>query len=131
MRSLASGVAEGEVTVLTVALSLWGGFDVHTGRIIEPSHPSCGELLTGRIVVMPTGRGSSSASSILAEAIRLGTAPAGIILAEPDPILTVGAIVAEKLYGKSIPIVVCGDDFSRATRLRIVAENGTATIEAV
>lgn len=128
MRSLVSGTAEGDVTVLTVALSLWGGFDVHTGRISEPSHPSFGVLLSGRIVVMPTGRGSSSASSILAESIRLGTAPAGIILAEPDPILTVGAIVAQKLYGKSIPIVVCGADFTQAKRLRITADKGAATI---
>jgi predicted aconitase with swiveling domain len=107
VRSLSAGTANGEPVVLPTALSFWGGFDVVTGRIIDRSHPSNGELLTGRIVIMPVGRGSSSGSSILAEAIRRGTAPAALILSEPDPILTVGAIVAQKLYGRTIPIVVC------------------------
>jgi predicted aconitase with swiveling domain len=106
-RILVDGTAKGDVMVLHTPLSFWGGFDVATGRIMDRSHPSCGELLTGRIVVMPCGRGSSSGSSILAEAIRRGTAPAGLILTDADPILTVGSIVAQKLYGLSIPIVVC------------------------
>jgi predicted aconitase with swiveling domain len=109
VRTLCEGVAEGQPVVLTTPLSFWGGFDVATGRIIDRSHPSFGEVLSGRIVIMPVGRGSSSGSSILAEAIRRRTAPAGLILTDPDPILTVGAIVAQKLYGRSIPIVVCPD----------------------
>ena len=119
-RSLTEGTAEGESVVLSTPLSFWGGFDVSTGRIIDRSHPSNGALLTGKIVVMPVGRGSSSGSSILAEAIRRGTAPAGLILSEPDPILTVGAIVAQKLYGRSIPIVVCKEPVPRG-RLTIKA----------
>ena len=107
VRSLSAGTANGQPIVLATALSFWGGFDVATGRIIDRSHPSNGELLTGRIVIMPVGRGSSSGSSILAEAIRRGTSPSALILPEPDPILTVGAIVAQKLYGRTIPIVVC------------------------
>src|SRR5262249_32029044 len=109
--------------------SFWGGFDVASGRIVDRSHPSCGELLTGRIVVMPSGRGSSSASSVLAEALRTGTAPAGLILSEPDPILTVGAICGERLYRKRLPIVICdGDEFAkvpRSGRVRITAEPAT------
>jgi predicted aconitase with swiveling domain len=106
-RALTPGEAEGQLTLLTEPLSFWGGFDAGTGRIIDRSHHAFGEVLTGRIVAMPSGRGSSSASSVLAEAIRLGTAPAGLILAEPDPIITVGAIVAAKLYGTHCPVVVC------------------------
>ena len=55
---------------------------------------------------MPSGRGSSSSATVLAESIRLGTGPAGIVLAEPDEIVAVGAIVAAELYGIAIPIVV-------------------------
>ena len=54
----------------------------------------------GRILVMRAGRGSSSGSSVLAEAIRAGTAPAAIVLAERDAILAVGAMVAAELYGR-------------------------------
>ena len=55
---------------------------------------------------MPCGRGSSSSSTVLAEAIRLGTAPAAIVLSEPDPILVIGALVAQRLYARTCPIVV-------------------------
>jgi len=60
------------------------------------------------VLVMPVGKGSSSASSILLEAVRLGTAPAAIVLAEPDAILALGAAVARELYGVSPAVVVAG-----------------------
>ena len=59
---------------------------------------------------MPSGRGSSSSSSVLAESIRLGTAPLAILLADPDEILVLGALVAEYLYGRTCPIVVLPAD---------------------
>ena len=55
--------------------------------------------------MLPSGRGSSSSSSVLAEAIRLGTAPLAILLAEPDEILVLGALVAEYLYQRTCPIL--------------------------
>jgi uncharacterized protein len=106
-RTLVEGRAEGPLTLWSVPLSFWGGYDSRTGAVIDHSHPAFGSVVAGRILAMPSGRGSSSASSVLAEAIRLGTAPAGIILAQPDPIIAVGAIVAARLYGKACPIVVC------------------------
>jgi hypothetical protein len=62
--------------------------------------------LTGVLLAIPHGRGSSSSSSVLAEAIRLGTAPAGIILNELDEILLVGAMVANDLYQVGFPLAV-------------------------
>ena len=87
-------------------LSLWGGMDARSGRLSDHHHPQLGATVTGRVLVMPSGRGSSSSSSVLAEAIRLGTAPLAILLAEPDEILVLGALVAEYLYGRTCPIVV-------------------------
>jgi predicted aconitase with swiveling domain len=55
---------------------------------------------------MPSGRGSSSSSSVLAEAIRLGTSPAAIILLTADPIVALGSIVAGELYGRAVPVLV-------------------------
>ena len=106
-RGYTEGEAAGVALVLSAPLSFWGGIDVETGRIIDNSHPDLGQQVTGRILVMPGGRGSSSASAVLAESIRRATGPAGIILAIPDPILTVGALVARALYGLRCPIVVC------------------------
>lgn len=113
-RVLAPGSVTAAATVLSEPLSLWGGLDPATGELIDPHHPQRGRSLAGRVVVMPGGRGSSSSSSVLAEAVRAGHAPAGFVLAEPDLILAVGAAVAEELYGASLPIVVLEPaDFAR------------------
>jgi predicted aconitase with swiveling domain len=92
------------------------GFDVQSGRISDVHSPAAGESVVGRVLVMPTGRGSSSASTALAEAVRLGTAPAAIILGETDEILVVGAIVARTLYERSCPIVLVGRADLRSIR---------------
>ena len=105
--ALTRGDAEGQALVLTLPLSFWGGIDPETGLIIDHSHPQRGACVSGRVLVMPGGRGSSSSSAVLAEAIRLGTGPSGLVLGTPDPVLTVGALVARFLYGLACPIVVC------------------------
>lgn len=92
--------------VLSEPLSLWGGMDPATGELIDPHHPQRGANLAGRAVVMRSGRGSSSSASVLAEAVRAGMAPAAILLEEPDLILSIGAAVAEELYGVRVPVVV-------------------------
>jgi predicted aconitase with swiveling domain len=96
--------------VLAEGLSLWGGMDPATGELIDAHHPQRGAILSGRVVVMPSARGSSSSASVLAEAVRAGTAPAAIVLGEPDLILAIGAAVAEELYGVRVPVVVLPPD---------------------
>ena len=99
---LVAGEARGPI-LATAPLSFWGGYDPEAGRVIDRSHPALGAAFAGRILVMPSGRGSSSSSTVLAEAIRLGTAPAAIVLSEPDPILVIGALVAHRLYRPHLP----------------------------
>ena len=105
-RVLADGAADGAALVLSEPLSLWGGVDPATGTIIDARHPQRGSSTAGRVLVMPAGRGSSSSSSVLAETVRAGCAPAAILLGAPDLILAVGAAVAEELYGRQLPVVV-------------------------
>lgn len=124
-RALAPGTAEGEALVLEQPLSFWGGTDPATGRIIDRHHPQAGALVAGRIVVMPFGRGSSSSSTVLAEALRRGTGPAGIVLLRPDPILALGSVVAAELYGRQCPIVVLPEDAYRS-----IATGDRVTVEA-
>lgn len=127
------GSATGELLVLDEPVSFWGGVSAD-GEIVDAHHRQCGTSITGRVVAMTSGRGSSSASSVLAEQIRSGSAPAAIILAEPDTILVLGAVVAAELYGRSMPIVRLdapawehlvglGD-----VRLTVTAEDEAATI---
>jgi uncharacterized protein len=107
-RALLSGQASGTALVLDEPLSFWGGLDPETGLIIEDRHSQRGQSVAGRVVVMAAGRGSSSSSNVLAEALRLGTGPAAILLIEADEIVLVGALVVELLDGVTMPIVVLG-----------------------
>ncbi len=103
--ALVEGRAEGEVLFADVALSFWGGVDPRTGIVIDRHHPLCGECVTGRILAIPSGRGSCTGSSVLMELILSGKAPAGIVFAGREDILSLGAIVADEMFGRSIPMV--------------------------
>ena len=105
-RPLVPGAGAGQVLRLDEPLSFWGGVDPATGRIIDRRHPRRGESVSGRVLVMPYGRGSSSSSSVLLEGVRLGTAPAAVVLRELDGILALGAAVARELYERSPPVVL-------------------------
>jgi predicted aconitase with swiveling domain len=102
-------VAAGELLVLDAPLSFWGGVDP-AGRVVDVHHPQHGDVLAGRVVAMPSGRGSSSSSSVLAEQIRTGSAPAAVLIVEADAIVVLGALVAAELYDRSMPIVQVSPD---------------------
>lgn len=105
-KPIVAGAANGVAVVSAQPLSFWGGFNPQTGEIIDRRHERCGEIIAGKVFVFPQGKGSSTASAILLESIRSGTAPAAIVTSNVDPILALGAIVAEELYGKTVPMVV-------------------------
>lgn len=98
------GVAEGEILVLTEPVSFWGGVN-HHGEIIDVHHAQHKAKMTNKILVMPSGRGSSSATAVLAELIRTGDGPLGIVMLQCDTILVIGALVSAEIYGISMPIV--------------------------
>lgn len=103
---LVTGNATGHPLILDEPLSLWGGLDPHTGNIIDQRHPQCGQNVRGKVLILPSGRGSSSASSILMEAIRNQQAPSAIIMAVADGILALGSVVARELYTTAPPVAV-------------------------
>jgi uncharacterized protein len=131
--TLVAGSARGDVFALAEPLSFWGGFDAASGAVTDHRHPDRGRTLSGQIVAVASARGSSSGASVLAEAIRLGTAPAAFVLSTRDAILTVGAQVAAELYAKACPIVLVSEvDLAlvRASRRAVVTTDGAhATIE--
>jgi len=131
-RTVHPGAGRGRLLALEAPLSFWGGTD-EAGRIVDAHHPQHGTVLAGQVVLLPAVRGSSSSSSVLAEQIRSGTAPAALVLTEPDAILLLGAWVAAELYGRSVPIVVLArPDLARLRAVRgavtVRAEPGTATV---
>lgn len=131
-KCLVPGTADGRLAVLTAPLSLWGGLDLESGKVADVNHPQHGEVIAGRILVMPGGRGSSSSSSVLLESARLGIQPKAIVITDCDPILVVGALVAAELYGVSIPVVQATPEVLESMKLarsaRLSAEPGKAWI---
>ncbi len=130
-RVLLCGSARGSALVLKEPLSIWGGLDPTTGKIIDRRHPQVDAVVIGTVLVLPLGRGSSSSSSVLAEAIRLGTAPRAIVMVEPDYVILLGAIAAEELYGITCPIVVVEQNVYETIRTGDevdIAENGEASV---
>ncbi len=108
------GLGEGVALVSAEALSFWGDVDPATGRVTNPRHPLHGERLGGRVLVYPFGRGSCTTSNILLELIRTGQAPAAIVTRSVEPVLAVGPLVGEALYGRTIPMVtVEAEEFAR------------------
>ena len=117
--ALTPGQARGMTLVLDEPISFWGGVDENTGQVIDTHHPQSGASVVGMILVLRCGRGSSSSSSVLAECLRNGVGPAAIVLADPDPILALGALVANELYGTEIPVVVlAGDGYAACSAAR-------------
>lgn len=105
-KPLVKGAAAGTALVTDTPLSFWGGVDPHTGEVIDRRHPLAGDTMANRILVLPCGRGSCSASGVLLESIANGTAPAGIVVSEIDPILGLGAILGEELLSRTVAVVL-------------------------
>jgi len=103
-RALHPGSSSGELLILDQPISFWGGVD-HHGVIIDVHHPQCGLSVAGKVLVMTSGRGSSSATAVLAELIRAKKAPAAMIFTECDIILVIGALVSAELYQIQMPMV--------------------------
>jgi uncharacterized protein len=96
----------GPLLRLAEPVSFWGGVDEKTGRIIDGHHPQFQVSLVGTALLMGAARGSSSSSSTLLECVRLGTAPALLLLTERDTILAVGVAAAWEIYGRGPSVVV-------------------------
>ncbi len=122
---LVEGFAEGQVCYLDEPLSFSGGLNSGTGRVTERWHPQFDAILTGKVLVMPSGRGSSSGSAVLAEALRRGTGPCAIVLSERDGLVSAGAIVSNDLYDQNCPVVLV----SHEDRVKLV-DGKTVRVEA-
>ncbi len=95
---------EGEIVVCSEGLSFWGGVDPDTGVVIDAHHHLHGQSVAGRIVLMPTSRGSCSGSGVLLALALKGHAPAALIFREDEEILTLGAAIASRMFDKTVGV---------------------------
>ncbi|MCW3783149.1 cis-3-hydroxy-L-proline dehydratase [Defluviimonas salinarum] len=128
--SIIAAKAEGPVVALAEGLSFWGGVDPVTGRVIDAHHPACGTALAGRIVMMPTSRGSCSGSGVLLELALSGHAPGALIFREAEDILTLGALIAARMYDRPLAVVRLDADSYAALASKPAARLTGTNIEA-
>ena len=94
-RVIKAGRAEGVALVSREPIGFFGMVDAETGIVIEKGHPLAGQSIAGRVLVFPTGKGSTVGSYSLYRLAKAGLAPAAIVNAESEPIVAVGAIIGD------------------------------------
>jgi hypothetical protein len=94
-RVIKAGRARGVALVSPEPVGFLGGVDPDTGVVVEPGHPLEGESIAGRVLVFPTGKGSTVGSYTLYRLAQNGVGPAAIVNAESEPIVAVGAIISD------------------------------------
>lgn len=104
-QAILPGTAEGAVLACAEPLSFWGGVDPATGRVIDVHHPLAGQSLAGRILVMPGTRGSCTGSGVLLDMVLNGHAPAALVFAELEDVVTLGAMIGAEMFGKPLPVL--------------------------
>lgn len=122
-RKVMGGKAEGEALVSVEPVSFYGGVDPVSGCVTEPGHCCCGENITGKVFVFPTGKGSTVGSYVIYRMKKLGTAPAAIINVETEAILATGCVISDiplvdKLDRNPVEIIKTG------MRVRVDADEG-------
>ena len=103
-RKIYAGSAEGEALVTKMGISFYGGVDPDSGIIVERGHELEGQSIAGKILVFPSGKGSTVGSYTLYRLKVNGIAPAAIVNAECETITAVGCIIAEIPCVDHIPI---------------------------
>ncbi|SHI80472.1 predicted aconitase subunit 2 [Dethiosulfatibacter aminovorans DSM 17477] len=94
-RMISEGVSEGNVIVSEDAVCFYL-VEPETGVVVEKNHSLEGKSIAGKILVMPSGKGSSVVQADgLFKLAKHDNAPLGIIVEYPDPVLVSGAIVME------------------------------------
>jgi uncharacterized protein len=94
-RVIYDGTAAGAVLVSSEPLSFFGGFDLETGVVTEKGHPLEGTSVAGRVLVFPTGKGSTVGSYALLRLVKQGVAPVALVMKTCDTTVAVGAIISE------------------------------------
>lgn len=122
-RKIYKGIAEREAIVTKDGISFYGGVDPDTGKVVEVGHELEGQSITGKILVFPTGKGSTVGSYTLYRMKKNNTAPAAIVNEQIDTVIAVGCIISE------IPCVDKIDVNEIKTGQKMVVNGSEGTVE--
>ena len=94
-RPIVEGISRGRALVSGNPLSFLGGVNPETGVVIERNHDLNGRCIKNVILCFPHGHGSTVGSYVLYSLARRGLAPKAIVNERADPVVVVGAVIAE------------------------------------
>ena len=123
VRVIKEGCAVGIALVSAESIGFLGGVDGMTGIVTEKGHPLEGQCVAGKVLVFPTGKGSTVGSYVLYQLAVNDLAPAAIINAESEPIVAVGAIIGEIPMVDQMPI----EEIQSGDHVRV--DGGLVTVE--
>jgi predicted aconitase with swiveling domain len=123
-RTIFPGQISAQALVSRMGISFYGGIDPETGLITEARHDLEGQCVAGKVLVFPSGKGSTVGSYILYRLKHNGNAPAAIINAECETITAVGCIISEIPCVDQVEI----DMLSTGMHLRVDADAGTVDV---
>ena len=124
-RTIYQGLAEGEALVTSMGISFFGGVDPDTGIVVEKGHQLEGQSISGKVLVFPTGKGSTVGSYTLYRLKMNGVAPAAIVNAQCETITAVGCIIAEIPCVDQIPI----DQLNTGDAISLDGAQGTIEVK--
>lgn len=119
-RTIHPGIAEGEVLATSMGISFFGGVDPESGVVVERGHELEGQSIAGKILVFPTGKGSTVGSYTIYRLKYSGSAPAAIINAECETITAVGCIISDIPCIDQVPL----EQIQTGQRVRVDGERG-------
>ncbi|HVN54267.1 MAG TPA: DUF126 domain-containing protein [Anaerolineaceae bacterium] len=123
-RRIYPGHAAGEALVSRMGISFFGGVDPETGIVVEKGHDLAGQSIQGKILVFPSGKGSTVGSYTLYRLKKACLAPAAILNAECETITAVGCIIAEIPCVDHLPI----SQIRSGDRIQVDGETGCVEI---
>ena len=111
-RSIVPGHCRGKALVSMKPISFLGGVDPDSGLIVEVDHDLKGKGVKDTILCFPHGHGSTVGSYVIYSLVKRGLGPKAIINQTADPVVVVGAIIAEIPMVDQIDIqqIRTGDD---------------------
>jgi hypothetical protein len=123
-RKIFKGKAAGEALVTSDDISFYGGVDPDTGVVVEKGHELEGKSVAGKVLVFPTGKGSTVGSYVLYSLKKADMAPRAIINESTDPVVAVGCIISEIPAVDQIEL----DSIETGQEVEVDADNGTISI---
>ena len=123
-RKIFKGKVVGEALVTGDDISFYGGCDPETGEIVEKDHHLEGKSVSGKILVFPSGKGSTVGSYVLYALKKAEKAPLAIVNKIMDPVVAVGCIISEIPAVDQIDIT----KIQNGQKIEVDADNGVVTL---